>query len=75
MDDRMHAGNGASWRRMSVWLARAGYSELEISTVMTVQRIARLHPVPQAPYLAAAPARIAPAPVPILALELTAAAD
>lgn len=51
MDARTYAGIGASRRRMSVWLAHQGYSELEISTVMTVERLARLHPVPRAPYL------------------------
>ena len=67
MDARTMAATGATWQRMAVWLARAGYGDLEYSTVRTLQGIARPRPAETA-------ARPAVAPVD-LPLVLAAVAD
>ena len=80
MDEQRMSAPGASWQRMAVWLARAGYSDLELSTVMTVQRLARRYPQPRVHPAVVAAARaeavVASAPAPVFLMpELHAAAD
>lgn len=63
MDEQGMATTGATWQRMAVWLARAGYGDLEYSTVTTLQRLGRSQHAES------------PAPVLVLPALLTAAAD
>jgi hypothetical protein len=47
---RTSATVGMTWQRGAVWLARAGYSDLELTAFMTVRRVAasrRSAPVPR----------------------------
>ena len=39
-----HAVNrGMTWQRGAVWMARAGYSDLELSAFLTIRRVAGGH--------------------------------
>jgi hypothetical protein len=46
MDTNSMDRPGATWQRMAIWLAGAGYTKLELSTVMTLREMDRKRPAP-----------------------------
>ncbi len=39
--EQIQTGPRTTWQQLAVWMAKNGYSDLEQSTVMTAQRLAR----------------------------------
>jgi hypothetical protein len=73
---------GATWQRWAVWMARTGYSDLELSTFLTVRKIDRARaeaersaPVVMLADALAVDAEFAGSSLVTLPLTLSAAAD